>query len=53
MKAKVLKDWIALVPDEAVIEGRERDYGSFVKDFQIRATFPILTAEKEPKGEEL
>lgn len=38
MTGKQLKEWAAQVPDEAVIETREKSYSCWNEDFSLRAT---------------
>lgn len=45
MTAKELKQWMETVPDCAMIECRERSYGEFAKEFQLRALLPVLAAK--------
>lgn len=47
MRAKQLKAWVAKIDDDAIVEGRERDYGSFSQDFQLRVVVPMLIAKEE------
>ena len=46
MKAKELKAWVDQIPLEGVIEGRERKWGDFMPEFELRVVFPMLTATK-------
>ena len=52
MKVKELKDWLAQLPDSAVLEGRERHWGDFSQRFQLRVVFPMFHAEEEVEVKE-
>lgn len=47
MTGKQLKDFSARVPDEAVIEVREKGYQVFQSEFELRAVLTIQTKRLE------
>lgn len=49
MTGKELKEFAATVPDGAVIEVRERSYGAFEPQFEIRATLTLNFPKEEPE----